>query len=174
MKKGRIGPNVCHLCLQGEEIAHHIFIHCDFTRTVLNYISSALKTNLSWDGPSLAICLENLTKAAPLYITLPPLIYWNIWTERNCYIFQNKSPSAHSVAYKTLGLHYSWTSIHAVKQKEKPIHLPHNLDSTPTGWFDGASQQNNLQSGAGGLIHISHNTICRWTFNCGQGTNTRA
>jgi ribonuclease HI len=52
--------------------------------------------------------------------------------------------------------------------------MPHILDTTPTGWFDGASQQNNLQSGAGRLIHISHNTICRWTFNCGQGTNTRA
>jgi ribonuclease HI len=31
-----------------------------------------------------------------------------------------------------------------------------------------------MQSGVGGVIHISPNTLCRWTFNCGQGTNTRA
>jgi hypothetical protein len=54
-KKGGIGPNVCHLCLQEEETVQHIFIHCDFTRAVLNYISSTLKINFSWVGSSLAI-----------------------------------------------------------------------------------------------------------------------
>jgi hypothetical protein len=80
MKKERIDMNVYHLCLQGEETVRHIFIHCDFTQAVLNYISSALKINFLWDGYSLANCLENLIKVSPLYITLPPLICWNIWT----------------------------------------------------------------------------------------------
>ena len=49
---------------------------------------------------------------------------------------------------------------------------PH--EKTLTGWFNGASQSNGTQSGAGGVIHVSPNTLCRWNFNCGQGTNTRA
>jgi ribonuclease HI len=42
------------------------------------------------------------------------------------------------------------------------------------GWFDGAALSNGLQSGAGGMIKINDNTIYKWTFNCGPGTNTRA
>jgi ribonuclease HI len=41
-------------------------------------------------------------------------------------------------------------------------------------WFDGVAQENGILSGAGGIIKISRNTIYRWTFNCGMGTNTRA
>jgi len=46
--------------------------------------------------------------------------------------------------------------------------------STITSWFDGATQLNGKESGAGGLIRINANTIFKWTFNCGAGTNTRA
>jgi ribonuclease HI len=59
-------------------------------------------------------------------------------------------------------------------QPKKTKHKILTPEETPTGWFDGASQSNGMQSGAGGVIHISPNTLCRWTFNCGQGTNTRA
>jgi ribonuclease HI len=56
-------------------------------------------------------------------------------------------------------------------QKKVKIHI---LEGTPTGWFDGATQSNGLQSGAGGLIRITENSHYRWTFNCGPGSNTRA
>jgi hypothetical protein len=42
------------------------------------------------------------------------------------------------------------------------------------GWFDGATQQNGDQSGAGGVLKISEQTTYKWTLNCGHGTNTRA
>jgi ribonuclease HI len=42
------------------------------------------------------------------------------------------------------------------------------------GWFDGATQHSGTLSGAGGLIRIKKDSIYRWTFRCGPGTNTRA
>jgi len=40
-------------------------------------------------------------------------------------------------------------------------------------WFDGVAQSNGQLSGAGGLITTNENTVYKWTFNCGLGTNTR-
>jgi ribonuclease HI len=55
------------------------------------------------------------------------------------------------------------------KGKKKPPDLyMHNIC-----WFDGAAQNNGTLSGAGGIIKTGGNTIYRWTFNCGMGTNTR-
>jgi ribonuclease HI len=42
------------------------------------------------------------------------------------------------------------------------------------GWFDGATQNNGQLSGAGGVIRCSEQISYKWTFNCGEGTNTRA
>jgi ribonuclease HI len=50
------------------------------------------------------------------------------------------------------------------------VHLP--VDRA-IAWFDGAAQQCGEKSGAGGKIMINSNTSFLWTFNCGQGTNTR-
>jgi ribonuclease HI len=41
-------------------------------------------------------------------------------------------------------------------------------------WFDGAAHLSDHRCGAGGLIKTSTNTVYKWTFNCGFGTNTRA
>jgi len=50
--------------------------------------------------------------------------------------------------------------------------LPYH--ALPTlGWFDGATQSNGLQSGAGGVIKLFDNTIYKWNIQCGPGTNTR-
>jgi ribonuclease HI len=41
-------------------------------------------------------------------------------------------------------------------------------------WFDGATDLSDHRCGVGGLIKTSANTVIKWTFNCGCGTNTRA
>jgi ribonuclease HI len=41
-------------------------------------------------------------------------------------------------------------------------------------WFDGATQQQGLLSGAGGVIKLDVHREYRWILNCGKGTNTRA
>jgi hypothetical protein len=40
------------------------------------------------------------------------MVYWFIWLDRKNFIFENRPPSATSVAYKLLVLHNPWTAIH--------------------------------------------------------------
>jgi ribonuclease HI len=156
------------------ESTQHIFIHCAFTRMVWSIITSALNLNFTWDGATLADCFENWSKLANHSINLPPMVCWFIWIDRNTCIFENKSPSATTVAYKSLGLHHTWTTIHPRAMAIATMHKTPTPEKSHTGWFDGASQSNGTQSGTGGVLHLSTNTYCRWTFNCGQGSNTRA
>jgi ribonuclease HI len=55
----------------------------------------------------------------------------------------------------------------------RTIHVNIPVDKA-IAWFDGATQQRGEKSGVGGKIMINNNTSYLWTFNCGQGTNTRA
>jgi ribonuclease HI len=41
-------------------------------------------------------------------------------------------------------------------------------------WFDGAAQSNDNQCGVGGIIKLNETNECRWTLNCGGGSNMRA
>jgi hypothetical protein len=100
------------------------------------------------------------------------LVCWFVWLERNKKVFENGNPSVSAVVYKTLGIvANSTTPTKVAIQKKVKIHLQ---GGTPAGWFDGATQSNGLQSGAGGLLRITENSYYKWTFNCGPGTNTRA
>jgi len=47
-------------------------------------------------------------------------------------------------------------------------------NNTTVGYFNGATQQDGACCGAGGVLKLPDYTIIRWTFNCGQGTNTKA
>jgi hypothetical protein len=172
LKKGWVGPNIFHLCQQAEETIQHIFFNCAFPCIVWATIIAALKLTFTWDGHSLAACFDNWSKIAHHSLNLPPMVCWYIWIDRNN-IFANKSPSAISVAFKSLGIHNFWSSINPRTVIIKTKHHTISQVEFPTTWFDGASQSNNMQSSAGGVIHISQNTLCRRTFNCGQGTNTR-
>jgi hypothetical protein len=111
-KKGWNDPNVCHLCFHAAESTHHIFIHCKFTRKVWSIVTSALKLQFTSDGATLADCFENWSNIALHAINLQPMVCWFIWTGRNDCIFEKKNPSATIVAYKSLGLHHTWTTFH--------------------------------------------------------------
>jgi ribonuclease HI len=51
--------------------------------------------------------------------------------------------------------------------------IPTQQVGTTMACFDGATQSNGQQCGAGGVIKTSDFSVYRWTFNCGEGTNTR-
>jgi hypothetical protein len=89
------------------------------------------------------------------------MVYSYIWLDINNFTFENRPPSASIVAYKSLGLHYSWTTIHPRTMGKKTKHKIPISENTPMGWLNGASQSNGLQSGVGGVIRISPNTLCR-------------
>jgi ribonuclease HI len=116
-------------------------------------------------------CFENWNVQNLLYPTLPAFVSWYIWLERNKTIFESGNPSIQKVVYQSLGV------VGRSRKKEK-VQIPRTTCYAPSehktiGWFDGAAQQNGLQSGVGGVIKINEHSTYKWTLNCGQGTNTR-
>ena len=107
----------------------------------------------------------------PSFPTLPAFLCWYIWNETNITIFEAGSPSFQKVVYKAIGA----VSIHGIKAKDTlPCIVRVNLlVDRAIAWFDGETQQWGEKSGAGGKIMTNSNTSVLWTFNYGQGTNTR-
>jgi hypothetical protein len=102
------------------------------------------------------------------------MVCWFMWLERNKKPFENMTPSTSTIAYKALGMHKIWTTIHPRKETTKKKAKMPFPEEIPTGWFDGATWSIGQQSGARGLISILSNSQCRWTSNYGLGTNTGA
>jgi ribonuclease HI len=99
-------------------------------------------------------------------------VIWFTWLERNKAIFEDTSPSLHSVIYKTLA-RLTNSSSHVKSRLPRTIMINHSLNTT-LAWFDGAASKDVFRSGAGGVIKIWETTVYKWTFFCGKGTNTRA
>jgi hypothetical protein len=161
--------------LQGRRISDtYIYSVPIRARQVWNKIALDYHFTSAWNGISISDCFSHWTSSERIYKFLPPLVIWFIWLARNKLIFDNISPSINSVAYKSLGLHQIWKEIHPSKGKTKIFINPSIVENISTGWFDGAAQHNGALSGAGGLIRITENSLYKWTFSCGPGTNTRA
>jgi ribonuclease HI len=173
-RKGWVGPNIFQLCYNDAESVDHLFIKCPFSRQVWDRITLELNLKTNWDGSTLTTCFDYWSHREHKLMHLPSLVCWSIWLVRNKKIFENGTPSTSSATYKTLGLYKNWNDIHTSKPRMQNTKQTPDLEDIPTGWFDGATQSNGTQSGAGGLIRITKKSSYRWTFNCGLGTNTRA
>jgi hypothetical protein len=104
--------------------------------------------------------------------TLPTYVCWYIWIDRNKSIFDDLRPSVQIIVFlsrSACGFHFE--SSQRKYLSESCAFFP--ADKT-LAWFDGATQQNGLLSGAGGVIKIDDLREYRWILNCGKGTNTRA
>jgi hypothetical protein len=102
---------------------------------------------------------------------LPAFLHWYIWNEINYSIFEASLPFFQKFVYKTIPA----VNIYGIRKK---YYLPHILnvslpDDLAIAWFDGEAQHKGEKIGAGGKIMINNNTFYFWTFNCGQGTNTK-
>jgi ribonuclease HI len=174
LKKGWNSPNICQLCFKEEETVPHLFINCHFARKVWNKIEHEQHLTFAWQGTSISDCFVNWSSSERNYKYLPPLVIWHIWLARNKLIFENITPSINSIAFRALGMHQIWQDIHLTKEKTKILFNPFIAENITKGWFDGTTQRNDTLSGAGGLIRLTENSIYKWTFSCGSGTNTRA
>ena len=63
VKRGFHGPFICRFCLSATETEDHLFLNCDFTQAVWNFV------------------LDGLTVAAPSQSAIIPL--YASWHERN-------------------------------------------------------------------------------------------
>jgi len=92
------GPSHCILCKSNLETSDHVFIDCDFTRSVWQLISIALSLTSTWSGPSLSFCFQKWMEVAKNPVQLPILLCWQVWKTRNAALFEEKPPSFHRVA----------------------------------------------------------------------------
>jgi hypothetical protein len=171
-RKGWEGPSIFHLCSNEAEYVVHIFVKCSFIQNVWNRIKGGLNINIVWKGSTITTCYENWVTKERTHITLPFLVCWYVWLERNKRIFEDRNPSIFSVVYKILG-NLANLTVFQKKAIPRNVHIPRYFIPT-VGWFDGATQINGHKSGAGGLIRLSGNTVHKLTYNCRPRTNTRA
>jgi len=116
---------------------------------------------------------DSWSKKERSHLTLPSIICWFVWLERNNKVFENGVPSPTTMVYKTLGMYSNRNVVHSRQVNIKTKTKTHITEGLITWWFDGAAQSDGLQSGVGGLLRISKKSYYRYTFNCGPGTNTR-
>jgi hypothetical protein len=99
-KRGWEGPSICILCKNSSETGLHLFVNCPFTSVVWNKVIYTLKLSRGWNGSSVSDCYDNWIKANPSYPSLPALLSWYIWIERNLTIFDAGSPSIQKVVFQ--------------------------------------------------------------------------
>jgi hypothetical protein len=142
-----------------------LFISCPFTRQVWIIIEGILKFKLSWEGNTIDECLSSLVGKHPNLssITLPAIVCWFLWIERNNLLFNNGSTLPQVVAIKSV----SFFNASVMPQKSNSLYRikrPPRIHQL-VGWFDGAASGDGLNSGAGGVISLNANTLLKWTFN---------
>jgi ribonuclease HI len=170
-KRGWQGPGLCLLCRGNEESIFHLFVECPFTSYIWENILAHYKLVGGWSGTTVRDCFELWAKRFYSHHTLLVFICWLIWKERNLAIFETKSPSMEKVILLSI---VEWPVIVPRKLQKTIRHSIHIMPQHRIiGWFDGATQRNGEQSGAGGVIKLNDHIEYRWTLNCGGGTNTR-
>jgi hypothetical protein len=121
---------------------------------------------------TLVECFKQWNKMNKDVPTLPALICWFTWKERNLAIFENNKPSTMKVIHLTLSLlreHTQGTKVVSSRSEPSQTDWSGNI-----GWFDGAAISTGTNSGVGGVIKVSEHCRYKWLLNCGPGTNTRA
>ena len=92
---GIIDPQWCVLCKHSSEDVDNIFLNCPFTLFCWEW----LQNRLGWSNPFQS-SLKGLLCSWPmdldhgvyskLWNIFPSIVVWELWKERNCYIFKNK------------------------------------------------------------------------------------
>jgi hypothetical protein len=173
-KRGWACPIICSLCLSDEETVNHIFITRSFSQSVWLALAIVYNLNIIWGGGSLFQFFEAWLLVEKSRKTLPALMCWYLWVARNKFLFESHIPFVQGVVYQIQGL------MDATRTQTKIVHGPKKKNKPPdiimqnVCWIDGASQNNGLLYGVGGIIKTGENTLYRWTLNCGMGSNTRA
>jgi hypothetical protein len=104
MAKGWEGPSRCYLCKCEIENTDHIFIHCNFIKSVWDRLATILKFKLCWKGRNFSDCMQSWVNEKKVPLLVAAHTCWYTWIERNRAIFEEWNPSIHSVIPKILGL----------------------------------------------------------------------
>jgi hypothetical protein len=136
-RKGWEGPNICHLCSKDAESVYHLFVNCSFIQDVWNRIKRELNIMTAWEGSSLFGCYENWDRKESSFITLPSLLCWFVWLERNKKKFEGRNPSTLSVVFK-IRENLALQTATLKKAIPRLVQIP-SFTTPIVSWFDGAT-----------------------------------
>lgn len=108
----------------------------------------------------------------PDFRTLPLWIWWHVWLHRNLIIFEGGHRNMEGVVKKIMFCYQM--RLKFKRNKVRSISAPSFMDSLIIDNFEGASQENGLRCGAGGVIILSSCHQIYWKLNLGHGSNTMA
>jgi hypothetical protein len=72
-QKGWQGLGRCYLCKEENKDTNHLFIHCDFTKSVWHRIIARRKYKHSWHGTDFEDCITNWCKNKLVPVSLVAL-----------------------------------------------------------------------------------------------------
>ena len=170
MKRGKIGPGVCCLCMKGGDDNDHLFYGCSFAKNVLRELGCYFNISFPVFENTMEFILWGKKKYKN-YGVLPALFHWFIWLNRNKVIFYGVPGCFEGTTNSIISL---WSKL---KTGDKP---PMDLSKRlrpfeihyPAGFFDEASQH--LVCGCGAWLLISPHYHYKIHQSGGRGSNTRA
>lgn len=145
-QRGIIGPAICRLCMEEGEDNTHLFYKCKFAKNVLMLICEHFKMQ----GPiteNIEVFINWWNKKSLNYRNIPGLFHWEIWCDRNNWIFREKQCWPKGTAIFIL---QNWGRLRTeqkpprdLSMRMRPIEIKY-----PAGFFDGASQLSSCGCGA--------------------------
>jgi ribonuclease HI len=109
-KRGIYGPSRCILCRENVECARHLVLECKFASQIWHELLGTWRSNFVFPSSTSELFANwlprypgpfpknKIIKAA--WTSLPKIISWQIWLERNKRIFRNKEQDAKFVVIK--------------------------------------------------------------------------
>ena len=108
-----IGPSRCSMCLEEEETADHLLVHCRWVFSL--WALSLSLMGISCVQPSnvrdVVVAWRRRKKKSwvrEVWSMIPLAIWWATWKERNRRIFEDKTLSLQDLKLYFLRLLYSW------------------------------------------------------------------
>jgi hypothetical protein len=169
-KRGWEGPGICIFCKRNSESLEHLFINYSFTKQLWAMLKYLLNLKRIWSGEDIVVVYYQWIFDKSVLPEIAALTCWCLWIERNKCIFENKTPSVHSVLHKIMGLLDQRIIMYLnVQQRNALYNMKRGLPLLfSTGLEEVTGQPES------GIIKTTDKLVYRWFFNCGGGTNSKA
>ncbi|GLJ16234.1 hypothetical protein SUGI_0272430 [Cryptomeria japonica] len=104
-KLGYVGPHWCSLCKNNEETINHLFVECTVAKRCWEHFCGMTR----WSNPLPNTIREvfsfwpHLNKGSlwhGLWYTIPAMVVWQLWKERNARVLTDKDDSMEAILAK--------------------------------------------------------------------------
>ena len=127
---------------------------------------------VSRSGTTFSDCFSLWSSQKSVPPCLAVHVCWQIWSEWNKAIFEDRPPSLPVVVHRIMAtFHWQPSTVKSFPHKVCDFKL---VEGYTLACFDGAAMSNGLCCGAGGIFKHHPARVTKWFLNCGEGTNTKA